>query len=363
MSSSVRDIAKRMRVSVATVSRALNNHPEISASTRDRVLKAANELGYYNSLGKRVTTNIGLVFTSDIPFTEFDGLLVAGMMRGVGEQRFDVTVINLERDKDEAETYTQFLMRKGVRGAVLRTDMHARHICEAIAEEGFPAVAIAERFDSPKVNYIYTDSGADSRRAVDHLIHLGHRRIAFVMNHVPDHDHHDRYDAYRASLEAAGIAYDPELCVKVPADVAGGKSSLNRLLSLPQPPTAVYYADPLACVGAMARVQELHLRVPDDLSIIGFDDADIRFRVWPTLTAVCQNASELGFEAALWLTRKLNSREDGPLRKQASTFFEVHNTTGRPPKDVVRILPDGTRADVMIDIPRERRGRAARARN
>src|SRR4051812_18681545 len=226
--SSVRDIAKRMRVSVATVSRALNNHPEISPSTRDRVLKAANELGYYNAVGKRVTTNIGLVFTSDIPFTEFDGLVVAGLMRGSGEQRFDVTIINIERDKDEGETYTQFLMRKGVRGAVLRTDNNSRHICERIAEEGFPSVVIAERFDSPKVSYIYTDSGADSRRAVDHLIHLGHRRIAFVMNHVPDHDHADRYDAYRAALQGAGVAYDAELCVRVPADVAGGKSSLNR---------------------------------------------------------------------------------------------------------------------------------------
>jgi DNA-binding LacI/PurR family transcriptional regulator len=176
---------------------------------------------------------------------------------------------------------------------------------------------------------------------------------------VPDHDHADRYDAYRAALDAAGFAYDPELCVKVPADVAGGKSSLNRLLSLPNPPTAVYYADPLACVGAMARVHELNLRIPDDLSIIGFDDADIRFRVWPTLTAVCQNASQLGFEAALWLTRKLNGRDHdhSGLRKQAATFFEVHCSTGRPPDQITRILPDGSRAAVIENIKGQKRRR------
>src|SRR3954454_10068669 len=216
--SSVREIARRMRVSVATVSRALNNHPEISAGTRDRVLKAANELGYHNTVGKRVTTNIGLVFTSDIPFTEFDGSLVAGMMRGLGEQRFDVTIMNVERDKTEGETYTQFFMRKGIRGAVLRTVTHSRQLCEAIAAEGFPSVVVAERFDSPLVNFIYSDLRPDSRRAVDHLVQLGHRRIAFVMNHVPDRDHGDRFDSYRQALEAAGIEYDPELCVKVPAD-------------------------------------------------------------------------------------------------------------------------------------------------
>src|SRR5437764_13523802 len=99
---SVREIAQKMRVSAATVSRALNNHPEISADTRDRVLKAANVLGYASSVGKRVTTNIGLVFACDVAFSEFDGLLISGMLRGVREQRFDLTVVNIERDKAEA---------------------------------------------------------------------------------------------------------------------------------------------------------------------------------------------------------------------------------------------------------------------
>src|SRR5262245_18689038 len=187
--SSVRQIARRMRVSTATVSRALNNHPEISSETRDRVLKTANEVGYYGSVGKRVTTNVGLVFTSDAPFTEFDSLLLSGMLRGVAEQRFDVTVVNLERDKAAGETYTQFFMRKGLRGAVLRTFTHSRRTCELIAEEGFPSIVVAEHFENPAVNCIYADSAPDSRLAVDHLIHLGHRRIAFMMNHVPDHDH------------------------------------------------------------------------------------------------------------------------------------------------------------------------------
>lgn len=358
--SSVRDIAKKMKVSVATVSRALNNHPEISADTRDRVLKAANELGYYSAVGKRVTTNIALAFTSDTPFTEFDGLLMSGMVRGLGEQRFDVTLLNVERDKAEGETYTQFFQRKGVRGAVLRTDSHSRDICQAIADEGFPSVVVADRFESENVNFICTDSAPDSRRAIEHLIHLNHRRIGFVMNHIPDHDHTDRFEAYRAACEAAGIEYDANIVVRVPANLQGGKAALNRLMSLPKPPSAIYYADPLACMGAMTRAYELGLKIPDDLSIIGFDDNDIRYRVWPTLTAVCQNASELGFEAALWLTRRLSGRETPALRRQAVTFFEVHGTTGQPPLAQFRVMPDGTRialstADVKLKRPRPKR--------
>jgi DNA-binding LacI/PurR family transcriptional regulator len=360
--SSVRQIAQRMRVSAATVSRALNNHPEISPDTRDRILKTANDLGYLSAVGKRVTTNIGLVFVSDMEFSEFDGLLISGMLRGVAEKRFDLAIVNLVRDKGEGETYTQFFMRKGIRGAILRTDTHSRKICEMIAAEGFPSIVVADRFDAPNINYIYMNSVPDSRRAVEHLIHLGHTRIAFVMNHIPDHDHEDRFSGYRQALESAGIEIDPELTVKIGADLSGGKASLNRLLTLPQPPTAVYYADPLACVGAVSRAHELGVRIPDELSIVGFDDGDIRFRVWPALTAVCQNASQLGFEAALWLTRTLGGQEKSPLRKQASTFFEVHGTTGRAPQQVVRILPDGSRL-AAGSAPARRNHRAASARN
>lgn len=345
--SSVRQIARRMQVSVATVSRALNNHPEISPQTRDRVLKAANEVGYYGSVGKRVATHIGLAFTSDSEFTEFDGLLLAGMMRGVAEQRFDITIVNIERDKEPTETYTQFFMRKGIRGAVLRTFTQSRRICSAIAEESFPSVVVAENFDDPRINCVFTDSGPESRRAVEHLLQLGHRRIAFAMNHIRDRDHTDRHDAYKATIESAGIKYDPELVISVPADLAGGKAALNRLMSMSVPATAVYYADPLACMGAITRAHEIGLQIPDDISIVGFDDADLRFRVWPALTAVCQNANQMGFEAALWLTRKVAGVENQPLHKKTSTFFEVHGTTGLPPKKPTRILPDGSRLAVV----------------
>jgi hypothetical protein len=88
------------------------------------------------------------------------------------------------------------------------------------------------------------------------------------------------------------------------------------------------------------------LRVPDDISIIGFDDSDMRYRVYPPLTAVCQNATNLGMEAGLWLTQKLLNMNDEPMRKVATTFFEVNQTTGLPPRKRVRILPDGTRIEL-----------------
>lgn len=344
--SSVRSIAKKMQLSVATVSRALNNHPEIAPKTRERVLKAANQVGYVGAVGKRVTTNIGMVYTSDTRFCEYDALLMAGILRGVGEQRFDVTLVNLERDKTDGETYTQFFMRKGVRGVILRTLARSRYICQAIADEGFPSVVVAERFDSSNVNYVCYDSRADSRRAVEHLISVGHRRIAMAIHVIPDCDHAARHEGYCDALRAANIPIDEELVVSVVADMDGGKSAINRLMSLPVPPSAVYFADPLACIGAIAQTHSLGLRTPDDLSIVGFDDGDARFRTWPVYTAVCQDAAQLGFEASLWLTRRLTGVGEDRIQKEMSTFFEVHETTGLPTRQPVRVLQDGTRIHI-----------------
>jgi len=340
---SVRAIAKKLNVSIATVSRALNNHPEINPETSARILKVANELGYFSAIGRRITTNLGFVSTSDDDFYEYDALLIAGARRGISQHKFDVTIISIERDKSETESYTQFFLRKGVRGVIVHVLARSRHICSSIANEGFPMIVIADRFEQENVNFISYHSGEGSRRAVEHLIHLGHRRIALTMHVERDSDHADRYDAYKEALLSAGIQPDPDLVVPVVADINGGVTAMNRLMSLPNPPTAIYFTDPLSTVGAMRRAYAMGLRIPDDLSIVGFDDGDLRNRVYPTLTAVCQNASKLGFEAGLWLTRKVLGLTDESMRRVAQTFFEVNQTTGLPPKRPVRILPDGTR--------------------
>ena len=345
--SSVRAIAKRLNVSIATVSRALNNHPEINPETSAKVLKAANEIGYFSAVGRRITTNIGFVSSSDADFYEYDALLLAGIRRGLSQHKFDVTIISLERDKTESESYTQFFLRKGVRGVIVQTLARNRHIPPVIASEGFPIVVVADRFeDNPNISYISYHSGEGSRRAVEHLIHLGHNRIALAMHIERDSDHADRYQAYKQALLNNGIEPEPDLVVPVIADINGGISAMNRLMSLPNPPTAIYFTDPLTTVGAMRRAYAMGLRVPDDISIIGFDDSDMRYRVYPPLTAVCQNATNLGTEAGLWLTQKLLNMNDEPMRKVATTFFEVNQTTGLPPRKRVRILPDGTRIEL-----------------
>ena len=347
--SSVREIAKLAKVSVATVSRALNNHPDVDPSTRDRVVAAANRSGYVPAMGKRITTVIGLVYPGapvKADYGDFDSALLAGILRGVNEQKFDVKLVNLQRDKAADESYTQFFMRKGLRGIILRTFESTRGVCEAIAAEGFPSIVVADRFDDPRVNFICCDSRDDSRRAVEHLIQLGHRRIACAVHNVPDTDHKDRREGYAQALAEHGIPLDPALTFEIVASFDGGAAALNRIMGLPRPPTAIFFTDPLATLGALRRCQELEIDIPSELSIVGFDDSDIREHTWPPFTAVCQDARMLGEEAALWLTRSVVGQAHPHLRLVRPTMLEINRTTARPCVDQFKVLPDGTRMAV-----------------
>ncbi len=352
--SSVRKIAKLANVSVATVSRALNNHPDVDPNTRDRVVAAANLSRYAPAVGKRITTVIGLVYPSEpvkADYGAFDSALLTGILRGVNEQKFDVKLVNLQRDKSAEESYTQFFMRKGLRGIILRTFESTRGVCQAIAAEGFPAVVVADRFTDPKVNFICCDSSDDSRRAVEHLIQLGHRRIACAVHNVPDTDHKDRREGYAKALAEHRIPLDPSMVFEIVASFEGGIAAVNRIMGLPVPPTAIFFTDPLATVGAMRRCQELEIEIPGDLSIVGFDDSDIRHHSWPPFTAVCQDARMLGEEAALWLTRSVLGQADPHMRLVRPTMLEINRTTARPPRGRFRILPDGTRVAVRETKP------------
>ena len=329
---SVRQIAKMAGVSSTTVSRALNNDPSVRLDTREKVLTAANSVGYVPTIVRRATASIGFSYTGEPTISHpFDSAVLEGVTKGVDECRFDVVILNLQRDKKLDESYTQFFMRKGVRGIVLRTMADARHICQAIADEGFPVFVISERFDAPNINCIDCDSKPDSVRAVEYLISLGHRRVGFAMHNVPDRDHMDRFEGYKQALANHGLPFDDKLVFRHRYTLAGGATVMQVVLTMRDPPTALYFADPLLAVGAVKQAHESQVRIPEDLSIIGFDDTNIRFSVYPTLTAVCQDAGALGYEAALHMTRRLQGQTNGKFQKSLPTFFEVNRSTGRPP--------------------------------
>ena len=342
----IREVARAADVSVATVSRVLNNTASVSPGVRDRVLEVAGRLRYGGAAAARaLTSHLALVYTGPTSLASpYDVAIINGMSEAADAAGLDLLITRLDPGRRSNESAAQFLNRKGIRGAVLRATSDTRQVCIDLAKEGFPCIVVGERFDDePDVSFIYADSRPTSYQAVEHLISVGHRRIALVLNAVIDNDHQDRLAGYEQALGEHGIEVDPRLVVRVGAQRLNGAQVIRTLMSLRDRPTAIFIADPPIAVGAINQAHEMGVRIPDDVSIIGFDDADTRNDVYPALSAICQDANRLGYEAARALSQRMQEGGDGPVRLVHPTWLELHATVSRPPAVATRVLPDGSR--------------------
>src|SRR5688572_2887357 len=209
--------ARTYEPSEYTPSPAVKHELGISArsagTTGKRSVSGATVLRDLSGNGKRsAASNIALVYTGEPSIgCGFDAAIMCGMSRGMQDHGYDLLVLGARRSRLPGESLAGLFARKGVCGVVVRTTAGTKQVCAEIAETGLPTVVVADRVDLPNVSSIYSDSREESGEAVDHLIALGHRRIAICMNVVDDCDHADRYAAYRQSLANAGIEFDPRL--------------------------------------------------------------------------------------------------------------------------------------------------------
>ena len=340
---SVRKVAAEAGVSPSTVSRILNNEPDVDADTRARVLAIANRLGYRARIGRRVDTLIGLALPPGVPsdLGSFNGALVAGASQGCRDHGFNLMLVDMVGEKRLNEAYTHLFARIGVRGILLRRIPDQGQVLEELTRESFPHVLIADRSENGRVAYIYTDSLQPSVEAIRHLFELGHRRILVGRYSRGGHDTDDRFAAYRRAHEEAGIPVDERLVIDCGDGIDDGARAIDQALSLPDPPTAAYITHSMSSLGALRRLFERGLRVPDDFSFVAFDDCVSRDYMHPRSTVVAQNTFEMAREAASWLIRSLDVPGATKLRRVLNGTFEVNGSTTLAPKTPLRVLPDG----------------------
>ncbi len=213
--STIRKVASEADVSIATVSRVLNNSGAVSDHVRNRVLGIATRLGY--GLDQHSTSNfIALAYTGQTSLASpYDVAVLDGMAKAADETGFDLAIVRLRKDRRPRENWAQFFQRRGIRGAVLRTTSDTRQLCAELASEDIACIVVGDRFEDQPINYLDSDSQASSFAAVEHLISLGHRRIAIAISHVPDNDHNQRMAGYEQVLKAYGIKVDPKLILPV----------------------------------------------------------------------------------------------------------------------------------------------------
>jgi LacI family transcriptional regulator/LacI family repressor for deo operon, udp, cdd, tsx, nupC, and nupG len=286
------DVAARAGVSVATVSRVLTGNTPVAPAKREQVLKAVAELGYRPSsiarslsLGK--TGVIGVV----APFLTYGATSVRlrGIMDRAAPEEYDVMVFNVESARQRDDAFTKFARRDRLDGLiVIGLPISGADIATLRAEQ-LPTVLVD--VDHPDLSGVSIDNVAGGELATRHLLSKGHTRIAFVgdapTSPLGYTSSDPRYQGYERALGEAGVALDPALVWRAPhsmLDPAQGRGphsrvdareAVARLLEAPAPPTAVFAASDMQAIGALQAAEQLDVRVPSELAVIGFDDTEI----------------------------------------------------------------------------------------
>jgi LacI family transcriptional regulator len=297
----IKDIAKRTGKSITTVSRALHGYDDVSPETRAMIVQVAEEMGYTpNLLAQRLqkqrTDTIGFILPtfgprfSDPFFSEF----LAGIGNAAGEQGYDLLVSTQPPGEKELEAYRRKVMGRQVDGfVVVRTRCQDPRI-EYLREVGAPFVAFGRTEGEIDYPYVDEDGAAGMRMVVEHLVGLGHRRIAYISPPLEFTFARDRLRGVEEALARAGLDL-PEPYLRF-GDLTqrSGKVQTQALLALSQPPTAIIAGNDLMAFGAMSAVQERGMQVGRDVAVAGFDDIPMAETAHPPLTTVHQPIYKIG---------------------------------------------------------------------
>ncbi len=295
----LKDVAQAAGVSHSTAARALSGEGYVAAAVRARVTGIADELGYVphvlaRSLRKQVSRSVG-VLVSDLR-----NAFYADLAAGTGRQgRAHGYTMMLGDDNgsaaDEMEAARAFVAMR-VAGVIV-TPLSAE-VPSYLLQQRIPVVEVDRQFAPDRCDGVIVDNMAASQRLSEHLIALGHRRIALLIDETHWTTGRERFRGYRESLARSGLPADPELLVSAGSDVGAARKAAVDLLARRDPPTAVFAANNVLAEGVWRAAHDLGLRVPADLSVVSFDDAPWMSMVTPGVTAVAQDAVALG-EAAM----------------------------------------------------------------
>ena len=322
-------IAESAGVSVPTVSKVLNGKSGVSAQTRARIEELINQHGYHKPSGSNRSNTVELVFR------ELESMWAVEIIRGVErvarKHRAGLLVSEFGLHDSDVPTWDDTVARRP--NCVLSVAQLSAAERAELSAKGIPFVVFDPTAELPDdVPFVGATNWSGGRAATRHLTDLGHRRIAMISG--PEHVLFccARLDGYRSAMQAAGLTVDPDLVVYADLTREDGCVAARTLLALPEPPTAIFASNDLQALGVYQAAREAGLRIPEDLSVVGFDDLPVVGWVDPPLTTVHQPLTEMAV-AATELALALGRGEQAPqIGLEIATSLTVRSSTA-PPKN------------------------------
>lgn len=330
---SIKDIARVAKVSHSTVSRALRNSPLVSRETAERIRQIAEEMGYRpsavaRSLVTRKTKTIGVVVTTIAD--PFIAEVVSGIEEVANDHGYSVFLANSNADPDREIKVVHSFHERRVDGILVTASRVGALYIGHLSEMKVPIVLINNQHPGEFVHSVMIDNVTASRMATEHLIHLGHRRIAYIGDQFGYQSDTERFAGYRQALERAGLTFQPELVVHGDGKPEGGMRAMEQLLRLSPLPTAVFCYNDMTALGALRVARMRGLRVPEDISLVGFDDLFIASYTEPPLTTIRQPKRRMGQRAMELLLQLLRGEDSQQTIWMQGELIVRHSTA--PPR-------------------------------
>lgn len=299
MRATIKDVAKRAGVSIATVSRVFNDSPLVQEKTKATVREAARAFSYVpnpsaRSLSTRRTETLG-VLLPDL-HGEFFSEVIRGMDQAARKHRYHLLVSSSHNNKSEIVAALE-VMRGRVDGLIIMSPHIDAQTLNTNLPSTLPVVLLNCYIEGDSFDAFNIDNFGGARDAVDHLIHHGHRRIAIIKGTEKNFDAQERLRGYSSALHAAEIIRLPELEFQGEFTEISGYQAVERMLRLQPRPTAIFASNDSMAIGALSALNTLGVAVPDEIALAGFDDTPIARFVKPTLTTIHVGISDLGVRA------------------------------------------------------------------
>jgi DNA-binding LacI/PurR family transcriptional regulator len=340
LSISIKDIARAANVSHSTVSRALRDSSLVNPETAEKIKRIAKDSNFrLSNIGRSLATgrtnSIGVVVTAIAD--PFAAEVVMAVEDTANARRYSVILASSKSDPEREMKVVQSFEERRVDGILVVGSRVGSVYLPILAEMKLPIVLINSQHPGEFIYSVSIDNLAGGRAATRFLIQLGHTRIGYIGDRASPQSSAARLAGYRSAIEKAGIAFRQELTIDADSTPEGGLQAATHLRSLSDPPTALFCYNDMIAVGVLSAAHQLDLRVPGDLSVVGFDDVTIAAHTIPPLTTVRQPKQDMGRMATETLLNLLNGSKSETSRPVQGELIVRESTA--PPAHHVIALP------------------------
>ncbi|WP_407268801.1 LacI family DNA-binding transcriptional regulator [Radiobacillus sp. PE A8.2] len=331
------DIAKKAGVSAATVSKVLNGRSDVGQKTVEKVKRITEELGYYpNSVARGLATKksktVGIFFEDHLnsgfrhPF--FQDIL-ASFKDVIGERGYDLFFFTNNHPENKINTFGDRAIHRNVDGLFLLGVPRTDENLDSIVRSGIPCMSIDLDLVGPRANYLTSDNVGGAVIALEYLIEMGHKDIAFITDYFSTKPGHDRLEGYKQTMKKHGLSINNSWIELSDFTEQGGYRSTVKLLSAASTPTAIFCAGDMMAIGAMRAISEKGFKIGEDISVIGFDDVNLLTYITPKLTTVRQKKDIMGATAAKELLKMMEDSNYSPSPFTIDTELVIRDTVSK----------------------------------